>query len=261
MVTDNARPVSGLTATDFELLDNGVVQHLALVSGETTPLNVFLAFDTSGSLSPERLRALGTAARALFGSLRTVDRVALVTFNHRVSLRSPLTHDPAQLTADLATADASGRTALFDATFLTLSLRESDPGRGLLMLFTDGEDTASWLTSAKVLDAARRSDVVAYVVVPLDPRRNFLSRSAWVDPMAGGFVHTLAKDSGGRTLEADPDGDMGKVFAGIIKEFQNRYLLAYTPAGVTETGWHDVTVKLKHRRGTVTARRGYFASR
>lgn len=262
LAVNGGKPITGLTAADFELTDNGVVQQLSIVSGETTPIDIFLAFDTSGSLTRERVQAFASAARALVAGLRPRDRVALVTFDHRVVLRSPLTRDAAQLTANLADITPSGGTSMLDATFLSLSLHDAEPGRALLMLFGDGVDTTSWLTASKVLDAARHSDIVAFPVAPYDKARHdrpnafgSVFNSIFMSP----FISELTKDTGGRVLEADPNGDMRKVFAEVIEEFQNRYLLAYVPTGVSSTGWHDVSVKLKKRKGTVTARRGYFA--
>jgi len=259
-VTNDGKAIAGLTAADFELTDNGVVQQLSIVSNDTTPLDIFLAFDTSSSLTRDRVQAFAAAARAMVTSLRPVDRVALLTFSHRVVLRSALTRDVAKLTASLAEIAPSGGTAMLDATFLALSLHDAEPGRALLMLFGDGVDTASWLTEAKVLEAARHSEVVAFPVAPYDARRH-LGLSNWVDPFKRGFMNELTKSTGGRVLEAEPNGDMRKAFSQIVEEFQDRYLLAYVPTGVSSTGWHDVTVKLKNRKGTVTARRGYFASK
>jgi len=128
------------------------------------------------------------------------------------------------------------------------------------MLFGDGVDTASWLTESKVLEAARRSDVVAFPVAPYEESRHH-GLNNWVDPFKRGFMSELTKNTGGRVLEAEPNGDMRKLFSEIVQEFQDRYLLAYVPTGVSSTGWHDVTVKLKNRKGIVTARRGYFAAK
>jgi len=260
LVMNGGKAVTGLTAADFELTDNGVVQQLSIVSGDTTPLDIFLAFDTSSSLTKAALQTFAASARSLVSSLRPADRVALVTFNHRAVLRSGLTRDAAQLTANLGDVTPSGWTAMLDATFLALSLHDAEPGRALLMLFGDGVDTASWLTEAKVLDAARHSDIVAFPVAPYDEMRHHAS-TVWVDPFKRGFMNDLTRDTGGRVLEADPNGDMHRVFTDIVEEFQNRYLLAYIPTGVSSTGWHDVTVKLKNRRGSVTARRGYFGAK
>lgn len=44
----------------------------------------------------------------------------------------------------------------------------------------------------------------------------------------------------------------------IMTEFRTRYLLTYTPSGVEKSGWHPIEVKLKNKKGKVTARRGYL---
>ena len=260
LVTNGGKAIAGLSAADFELTDNGVAQTLSIVANDTTPLDIFLAFDTSSSLTRERLQAFVAAAQALVTSLRPADRVALLTFSHRVVLRSALTRDVAQLTASLAEITPSGGTAMLDATFLAMSLHDAEPGRALLMLFGDGVDTASWLNESKVIEAARRSDIVAFPVAPYEESRHH-GPTIWVDSFKRGFMSELTKNTGGRVLEAEPNGDMRKLFSEIVQDFQDRYLLAYVPTGVSSTGWHDVTVKLKNRKGSVTARRGYFAAK
>ena len=70
-------------------------------------------------------------------------------------------------------------------------------------------------------------------------------------------VETLADVSGGRVFAArDPD-DLRTAFLGIVREFRSRYVLTYTPKNVEATGWHPIEVKLKDRKGTIKARRGY----
>ncbi len=58
LVTDNGQPVRGLGPADFEVLDNGVPQDVALVSFDEVPLNVILALDMSDSVAGERLAAV-----------------------------------------------------------------------------------------------------------------------------------------------------------------------------------------------------------
>src|SRR5574339_30707 len=65
LVTDRGKVVTGLGASDFEVRDNGVLQTVDLVSFQQIPLNVFLALDTSASVSGERLTHLQTAGHAL----------------------------------------------------------------------------------------------------------------------------------------------------------------------------------------------------
>ena len=75
------------------------------------------------------------------------------------------------------------------------------------------------------------------------------------------FLKDLAAATGGRLVVAEGDRDIGAAFGRVLDEFNSRYVLTYTPAGVTGQGWHRIDLKLKRKKGTVTARRGYFGAR
>jgi hypothetical protein len=49
-VRDGGRPVAGLTATDFDVRDNGVRQQIRAVTFEDVPVSLLLAFDVSTSV-------------------------------------------------------------------------------------------------------------------------------------------------------------------------------------------------------------------
>src|SRR5687767_10384889 len=74
LVTDNGVALTGLTAADFEVTDNGVVQQIELIEFDKLPLNVILALDMSASTTGERLLHLRLAARAVLGGLGPTDR-------------------------------------------------------------------------------------------------------------------------------------------------------------------------------------------
>src|SRR4051812_8784743 len=164
LVADNGQPVRGLGAADFELFDNGVPQRVDLVSFDEIPLNVILALDMSDSVAGERLAQLRGAGSGLLGALKTRDQAALVAFSHAVQLGSRLTSNVGEVRDALAAASPAGMTAMIDGTYAGIMVGESDAGRGLLIVFSDGVDTSSWLRAEAVLDAARRADVVVYAV-------------------------------------------------------------------------------------------------
>ncbi len=60
-------------------------------------------------------------------------------------------------------------------------------------------------------------------------------------------------------MMAGANADLAPTFVATLAEFRDRYILSYEPTGVARGGWHPLDVKLKNKRGTVTARRGYFA--
>lgn len=248
LVTDreNGPALRGLGPDDFDVLDNGVPQKVDLVSFEQIPLNVILALDLSDSVEGDRLQHLQAASSALIGGLKPDDQVALVGFSHVVTLGAALTSDHSKVRQALGETFASGDTALIDGTFAGMMVGESDVGRGLLIVFSDGVDTSSWLTPDKVLDAARRSDVVVYAVVVQSRNKPE-------------FVRELTSATGGRLYEIERTSALDKVFVQVLEEFRQRYLVSYTPRGVESTGWHRLTVAIKGRKATVRARPGYLA--
>jgi VWFA-related protein len=240
----DSRPLLGLTAADFELRDNGVVQQIELVNLETLPLNVVLAFDLSDSVKGARLEHLRTASGALLDALKPGDRAGLLTFSHAVTLRCPLRETFDCVRDGLAKAEADGRTALVDGSYAGLVAAESDTGRSLLMVFGDRIDTASWLQPKAVIDAARRSEVVVY--------------GAAAERSQSPFLRELTELTGGRLLDSD-QGDLRAPFLRILDEFRQRYVLTYTPRGVAGSGFHKLDVRVKRRGVSVKAREGYVS--
>ena len=246
LVTENGRPVRGLRAADFEILDNGVRQAVDLVSFEQLPLNVVFTFDLSDSVSGERLVNLRDASGAVLSGLRKEDQAALIAFNRRVIVGPPLTPDIARVRQALEDAEPRGATSLVDACFAGMMLAGSDAGRGLVIVFSDGRDTSSWLKANAVVDAAKRSDAVVYgIAAGLAPKEAFLA--------------DLTNQTGGRLFKIESTKGLSDVFLEVLDEFRQRYLVSYSPTGVTQDGWHQLTVRVKGRNATVRARPGYLA--
>jgi VWFA-related protein len=242
-VTKGGAPVAGLTARDFMLTDSGVPQDVESVTLETLPLSVTLVLDTSQSVAGDRLQRLVQAGTGLTAALRSGDRAALITFSHAVDLRVPMTGNMAAIRAALSRITGSGATSLRDAVHLALLLQPHDQTRPLMLVFTDGHDTSSWLSEDATIDSARRTGVVVHVVrVESDP-----------------FLDKLTQMSGGRSWSATSDRQLQELFTKALEEMRARYLLTYTPKNVRNPGWHELKVKVKSG-GDVTARRGYFVA-
>lgn len=244
LVTESGRPVGGLQPGDFELLDNGVTQQVDLASYRDIPLNVVMVLDMSVSLDGERFDHLRNAARSVLDSLKATDQAALVTFSHILVQGPSLTSDFNRVRTALDGVQASGNTSLVDASYAGMVLGESDVGRSLLILFSDGVDTTSWLSAASVLETAKRCDVVVYGV-EIGKRR-------------ASFPRDLSTATGGRLIEVESTQDLKTTFAAILEEFRQRYLISYSPRNVAAGGWHRIDVRVKGRRGlSVKARPGY----
>ena len=243
LVLDRGRPVVGLRADDFEIRDNGALQAVTLLGAGALPMDVILLLDMSGSLSAERLGALRAAAGALLDALRPADRAALATFSREVQRAQALTHDVAAVRRALERETPSGPTVLVDAMFAAIGMTE--PGdRCLLIVFSDGLDTASWLQPDAVVRAAERSEVVIYAVTTSTARH------------APGLLRHVTDSTGGQLLEVD-SASLPTAFTRVLDEFRQRYVLSYTLSSAPAVGWHRLDVRVKHRDLTVRTRAGY----
>ena len=245
LVTDGRKPVAGLAPSDFELRDNGVPQTLSLIQVADVPLNVVLAIDTSASTEGEGHKQLIGATRSLLEQLAPPDRVALVTFNHAVTPRAPLTTDKSRITQALALVHPEGRTAVIDAAYVALTFTLNEPGRSLALIYTDGTDVSSWLRPGDVVESARRSNAVVYAVTTADERRSSV-------------LSEITSATGGADVRVSSPSDLRARFRQVLEEFRSRYILAYTPTGVATGGWHSLDVRVKRRGLTVRSRPGYI---
>lgn len=246
LVTSGGTPVEGLGVADFDVADSGVPQAVEVVVAEQLPLNVVLALDLSESVAGERLAHLTAASRGVLDGLRPGDQVALLSFSQFVRLDAALTSDPRGIRRALGDTWPGGDTSLVDAAYAAMVVGESDVGRALVIVFSDGVDTSSWLRPDAVLEVAKRSDAVVYGVSV---------RGVTVSP----FLRDMAEQTGGRQFEVESTKDLAGAFAAILEEFRQRYVIGYAPRDVPAGGWHPLTVRVKGQRATVRARPGYLA--
>lgn len=257
-VTRGGKHVAGLTADDFLVLDSGVPQEVELAAAGDLPLNVILALDTSASMAGERLTRLLSGASAFLTGLRPGDRMALVSFSQRVRVMGGLSNDLAAVRAQLERLMPDGMTALNDALYTSLAVAEGAAGRCALVLFSDGLDNISWTSEADVLETARASPAVVYVVASSLATLPEEDRKAVARDPREAFLRKLADVTGGQLLKANSDSALVEAFTRVLAEMRARYVLRFTPQGVPTGGWHPIGVKLKSRKGEVTTRSGYL---
>lgn len=273
-VEQRGRPISGLASSSFSLLDSGVEQEVDAVGIEDVPLHLMLVLDASASVSGEVLSELKRAAKTILKELRHQDVASLLTFSHSLDLRIDASSDRFRLESAIDEIQARGSTSLHDALASALILAPGADRRTLIVTFSDGEDTSSWVDARNVLEDVRRTDAVIYgigprpawelqkrggvrrTMVPLEQVRRWFEK----DPeLARNALLPLAADeSAGRMFYTDRSTDIGMAFAEIIDDFRSRYVLSYVPRGVPPDGWHPIRISLKGMKATIHARRGYM---
>ena len=248
LVVANRQPVLGLSADDFEVRDNGVLQKVTLLGTGSLPLDVILVLDMSGSLPAERLEALRAAAGTLLAALESDDRAALATFSYEIHRAQALTSDFASVRRGLERVKPSGGTALVDAMYAAIGMNDPGERRGLMIVFSDGIDTASWLQPTAVIGAAQRSEITIYAVSTAMPAHT------------PALLREVTEETGGKLLEVD-SASLATAFTRVLNEFRQRYVLSYTLPGTAAEGWHRIEVRVKKRNAVVKARPGYRIGR
>jgi VWFA-related protein len=268
LVSDRKGPVRGLTADDFAVFDNGIAQRVQVVTADQIPLLVSLVLDTSESVSGSKLVALAHAALTLLQRLSPEDRVNLLTISDVIGLKAPVGATPVDAIAALQHLDAAGGTRLFDAVWAALALARSSPSehrRAMVVVFSDGRDTTSWLRGEDAHTIVESSEAVIFAVSLPQPARTPGVAHNWASTSQvpnHNFLGTLADASGGRLLIVRRPEDLASAFEEGLLEMRNRYVLYYQPTGVERAGLHTLKVSLVKKTGAkVRARPGYYRPR
>ena len=251
--------VGALQKGDFTVLDNGVPQEISVFERRTElPLSIALLVDTSGSTNKELLYETDSASRflrALLSEGNPEDAVALYSFNYDVTLQHSFTHNYRSLETRLKTLHGDAGTALYDAVFLAARDLGPRPGRKVVVIVTDGGDTASAKDVHAALQAAQLADAVIYpvVVMPItnDAGRNIGGEHA---------LQFMAEGTGGRPFLPSIGAELDKAFGDIITELRTQYLLAFYPqnAPLARDPFHKLEVRAGRSQLRVSARNGYY---
>lgn len=250
-VTDaSGRPVTGLTAGDFEVFEDGTRQRISVFAEADFPLSAAIAIDSSFSMTGDRLANAKTAARSFLGALREDDQAMLMSIGGAVDVIAPLSNDRDAQFGAIDRLRSWGTTSLHDAIIAAIDQLQPARGRRALIILSDGDDRYSTATAEDVLARARMADVMIYPVA--------LGRSL---PVL--FSH-LATITGGRAFHQRNTRQLPQTLRSIASELRQQYLIGYAPsrgeaAGAQTLRWRDIELRVARPRVTVRARDGYYA--
>lgn len=262
--------VSGLTQSDFVILEDKVPQQIETFSDDlslSTPLYVAVLMDTS----PSTAGKLKFQQESAMNFIQTVvkprkDRVLFGTFDNEVSLLQDFTDKLDLLDKAVYGVKKMGtQTALYDAIwqFCDEKMR-SVPGRRVLLLVTDGEDTYSRATIRDAIDIAQRTETTIFAI---STKAGFLGtvpgvEAGQVSDKKDRDLQTLAEETGGVAFFTGDMLSLERSFSKISKELRAQYLVTYNPTNKSYDGtFRKIDVKLNDGHGDLKVRtkRGYKA--
>jgi Ca-activated chloride channel family protein len=258
-VTDkNGALVGGLGKNDFALFEDGRPQEIAVFDRESeTPLALTLAIDTSGSVRKDLDEETVAARHFVHAILRPQDQMSVLEFATTVRRLTPFTNKEALIDHALGELHADWATALYDAIYQGSNDLGKKEGRKVLVVVSDGDDTAKDTTYAQALEAALRNEVMIYTIIDVP-----IEASAGRDIGGEHALITLAEQTGGKHFYVD-QGGLDKAFAKVSDDLRTQYLLGYYPHNqVPGTEFHRLNVTIPRAAPgdfSIRHKTGYYA--
>ena len=250
VVSDRGRFVKGLPATAFRLLEDDVPQKITHFSAEGSPLDLVVAIDVSESMT-QAMPQLKNSVKRFLSALSPKDQVTITAFNDSMFTLTRRDTSHEQRLRAIDRLSPWGGTALYDVIVRGLQQLSKQPGRRVLVVFSDGDDRSSHSTIQAVEQAVRASDATLFMVALGSGVRNALLKSS---------IQALVDMSGGRALFVERSDQLDGPFAEILEELSNQYLIGYESTNPKRDGaWREIKLELPSHGYEVRARQGYNA--
>jgi Ca-activated chloride channel family protein len=247
--------VTNLKLEDFELKVDGQLNAISEISRADTPVRMAMLFDNSGSLSASREFEKRAAIKFFRNVLRPIDQAAVFSVATDVTLAEPLTNDARRLELTIdAFGKPEGATSLFDGIIQAGAYLKPYPGRRVIVIVSDGEDTTSRADFDLTLQRALADDCQIYVV------QTGLYENANVRALAAERrMEEFAAQTGGAVYVPKTAEELDEAFAQISADLAQQYILSYYPAQDKRDGkYHLIGVSVKTRpNARVRARKGF----
>ena len=256
--------VADLKQGNFKVYEQNIEQNLSFFSREDIPVTMGLVIDNSGSMREKRDQ-VNAAAMTFVRTSNPQDEAFVVNFNDEYYLDTDgeFTSDQANLQDALSRIETRGSTALYDAVIGSLAhAKKGHKDKRVLLVVTDGEDTASEKTFEDAIKAAEESSATIYAIGvysqdDLEHDKKNVRHSKKV-------LEQLAEATGGLAYFPDQLEQVTPICEQIAREIRNQYTLGYYPTNTAHDGtFRPVAVKVIPPSGrgklSVRTRTGYFA--
>ena len=248
------KPAADLTADDFRVFDDGRLTPIVAFGKFRQPIHILLLLDTSRSVV-NSLPEVSAAARAVIAQLGPDDSVRVGTFSDALRLSPPLSPADIDLAGRLAFSFGGNTTILFDALVEGCTVFSAEMERRVIVVVSDGADTASVASAASVMQRAAQTNVAIYAV---GVSSRYTERGKSIVRAPDSTLRNIAEDTGGRFVFAGTGRDFTSVFASMVEELRQQYLLGFTPAEA-DGRIHSLVVTTRQSNIRIRARKHYVA--
>jgi Ca-activated chloride channel family protein len=272
IVTDPAKhSVDDVRQEELQLFEDKRPIPISLFAKDSRPVDYALVFDTTLSFK-KLLKSVVQAAKTLINSNHPEDETLVVSFvnTEQIETVEGFTRDKTQLGAAMDSLRArEGQSAVIDAVYFAVKHTAEEKGspasrRRAVVVFTDGEERASFYNEDQLVKQLRENDVQVFIVgltKELDKEGGLVRVSP--RDKAERLLNKIAEESGGRVFSSWDDKETSEAVEQIAHDLHSQYLIGFEPqAKPEEKGFRKFKVKLTEASGrkklTVITRPGYL---
>jgi Ca-activated chloride channel family protein len=256
VIDGQGRLIPNLDRDDFAIFDNGKPQEISFFQNETQPFTVVVMLDFSASMTAN-LDLLRAATEQFILRMLPDDRGQVGAFSDRIEFSGKFTNDRDDLIGALKDLQFGNPTRLYDAIDASIEMLGEAPGRRkIVVVFTDGDDTASRRGQGDVLQKARAKEVMIYAI-GLESEFNVAGRVQRTKPDRG--LRKLADETGGGYFELKKTDELAPTFTRVSQELHSLYALGFAPTAL-DGKEHKLEVRVKTPGAVARSRKSYVAS-
>ena len=249
------RLVPSLDKNAFTILDNGKPQEITFFLNEIQPFTAVIMLDTSLSMTANigRLRA---AAEQFLIRMLPEDKGQVGAFNDKIQFSGEFTSDRDELIGALEELQFGNPTKLYDAISESMDRLKNVDSRKVVLVFTDGDDTASKTSMNNILNRAKLEEVMVYAI---GLEVEYFNGVRQVRSRPDRNLQKLSQETGGGYFELQKTDDLGPTFRRVVQELHSQYTLGFT-ASVLDNKEHEIEVLINKAGLPARARKSYIAS-
>jgi Ca-activated chloride channel family protein len=256
VIDAQGRLIPDLEQEQFTILDNGKPQEISFFQDETQPFTIVVMLDFSASMTAN-LNLLKAATEQFILRMLPDDKGQVGAFSDRIEFSGKFTNDRDDLISALKDLQFGNPTRLYDAIDASIDMLEGATSRRkIVLIFTDGDDTASRRGQGDVLQKAKAKEVMIYAIGLESEFFNGV-RLQRTRPDRG--LRKLADETGGGYFELKKTDELAPTFTRVAQELHSLYALGFAPT-VLDGKEHKLEVRVKTAGAVVRARKSYVAS-
>lgn len=277
------RLIGSLSEKDFEIYENGELQKIAKFESVRKPITILFLLDLSPSMIPY-LNKMADYANKFIDGLQEVDCIGIYGFHDDLQELLPIVRRN-KITGPIKIHGKGSSTALYKSIVSAIDRLGMIRERKVIILFSDGQDTAGTQSSKDVFRKVSESDAAFYVLQFGDAT---ISKNPYYDPGENAypsgdtltssdriisrrdlrilgadtrqkkineFITQLAEKTGGRYFRSAEIEDFQKAFDNILQDLSAKYYLYYYPdREPKESEQRSIRIKVLKHGMAVTSR-------